>query len=191
MEWEMENEDVLKIFRKAGAILNGHFILRSGRHSAIYMQKAHVFMHADFTERLCCAIAAQIRLEIGDIDYIAGLAIGGLIPAYETSRHLSVPVIWVERDEFGLFKLRRFQIKSGARIVILEDVMTTGSSVQAALDAIVHAGGKVIAVACIIDRSGGKIDFGVPLIALAQYEVASYEADSLPEELSLLPAMKL
>lgn len=186
----MKTEGVLDIFRQAGAILEGHFILTSGRHSAVYMQKAHVFMHADLTEKLCRALAEKIRAEISEpIDYVVGPAVGGLIPAYETSRHLHVPAIWVERED-GVFRLRRFDIKKGARVVIVEDIVTTGLSVRETVQAMRGAGAEVVAAACILDRSGGRVDVGVPLLALADYEVPSYDADALPPELAALPAVK-
>lgn len=186
----MKTEDVLDIFRQAGAILEGHFILTSGRHSAVYMQKARVFMHADLTEKLCRALAEKIRAEIsGPVDYVVGPAVGGLIPAYETSRHLHVPAIWVEREN-GVFRLRRFDIRKGARVVIVEDIVTTGLSVRETVQAMREAGAEVVAAACILDRSGGRVDVGVPLLALAEYEVPSYDADALPPELAALPAVK-
>ncbi|OPB29271.1 orotate phosphoribosyltransferase [Bartonella sp. WD12.1] len=186
----MNTQDVIDIFKQADAILEGHFILTSGRHSATYMQKAKVFMHADLTEKLCCGLAKKIRdCVAGKIDYVVGPAIGGLIPAYETSRHLGVPSIWVEREN-GMFQLRRFEIEKGARVVIIEDIVTTGLSIRETIEALITAEANVVASACILDRSGGRVDVGVPLIALAEYEVASYAADALPPELASLPAIK-
>lgn len=186
----MKVEEVLDIFRSAGAILEGHFILSSGLRSPVFLQKARVFMHADKTERLCKALAEKIRSAgLGRIDYVAGPAIGGLIPAYETSRHLGVPAIWVER-EGGEFKLRRFEIEKGARVVIVEDIVTTGLSIRETIECLRANGAEIVAAACIIDRSAGKANVGVPLIALAQYEVPAYRADELPPELASIPAVK-
>lgn len=186
----MNTQDVLDIFKKAGAILEGHFILTSGRHSAVYMQKAKVFMHADLTEKLCRALAEKIKKEVpGKIDFVVGPAIGGLIPSYETSRHLGLPSIWVEREN-GKFRLRRFDIEKGARVVIVEDIVTTGLSIRETIEAMRDAGAEVLAAACIVDRSAGKVDVGVPLIPLAEYEVASYPADSIPDDLAAVPAIK-
>lgn len=186
----MNTQDVLDIFKKAGAILEGHFILTSGRHSAVYMQKAKVFMHADLTEKLCRALAEKIKKEVpGKIDFVVGPAIGGLIPSYETSRHLDLPSIWVEREN-GKFRLRRFDIEKGARVVIVEDIVTTGLSIRETIEAMRDAGAEVLAAACIVDRSAGKVDVGVPLIPLAEYEVASYPADSIPDDLAAIPAIK-
>ena len=186
----MDKDEVLDIFRDAGAILEGHFILTSGLRSPIFLQKARVFMHAGKTERLCRALAARIRETVGEgIDYVVGPAVGGIIPAYETSRHLGVPAIWVER-EGGVFRLRRFEIAPGARVVIVEDIVTTGLSIRETVECLRGIGANVVAAACIIDRSAGKVDVGVPLVALAQYEVPAYSADALPPELAAIPPVK-
>jgi orotate phosphoribosyltransferase len=186
----MNRDEVLEMFREAGAILEGHFILTSGLRSPIFLQKARVFMHADKTERLCRALAARIREAVGEgIDYVVGPAVGGIIPAYETSRHLGVPAIWVER-EAGVFRLRRFEIAPGARVVIVEDIVTTGLSIRETVDCLRGIGAEVVAAACIIDRSAGKADVGVPLVALAQYEVPAYPADALPPELAAIAPVK-
>lgn len=186
----MNTDEVLGIFREAGAVLEGHFILTSGLRSPIFLQKARVFMHADKTERLCKALAEKIREAVpGRIDYVVGPAIGGLIPAYETSRHLGAPAVWVER-EGGEFRLRRFEIAKGSRVVIVEDIVTTGLSIRETIDCLRQLGAEVVAAACIIDRSAGKTDVGVPLIALAEYEVPAYPPDRLPPELASIPAVK-
>ncbi|GLS32993.1 orotate phosphoribosyltransferase [Mesorhizobium albiziae] len=186
----MKTDDVLAVFREAGAVLEGHFILTSGLRSPVFLQKARVFMHADKTEKLCRALAEKIRREVpGRIDYVVGPAIGGLIPAYETSRHLGVPAIWVEREN-GTFRLRRFEIEKAARVVIVEDIVTTGLSIRETIDCLRAIGAEVAAAACIIDRSAGKSDVGVPLVALAEYEVPAYPADNLPPELAAIPPIK-
>ncbi|TIL93307.1 MAG: orotate phosphoribosyltransferase [Mesorhizobium sp.] len=186
----MNTDEVLGVFREAGAVLEGHFILTSGLRSPVFLQKARVFMHADKTERLCKALAQKIRSAVsGRIDYVVGPAIGGLIPAYETSRHLGAPAIWVER-EAGEFRLRRFEIARGSRVVIVEDIVTTGLSIRETIDCLRALGAEVVAAACIIDRSAGKTDVGVPLIALAEYEVPAYPADRLPPELAAIPPVK-
>lgn len=186
----MDTTEVLDIFRSAGAVLEGHFILTSGLRSPVFLQKARVFMHADKTERLCRALAERIRAEVpGPIDYVVGPAVGGLIPAYETSRHLGAPAIWVEREQ-GVFRLRRFEIEPGARVVIVEDIVTTGLSIRETIECMRNLGAEVAAAACIIDRSAGKADVGVPLVALAEYEVPAYPADNLPPELAAIPPVK-
>lgn len=186
----MNTNEVLDVFREAGAVLEGHFILTSGLRSPVFLQKARVFMHADKTERVCRGLAEKIKTaDLGRIDYVVGPAIGGIIPAYETSRHLGVPAIWVEREN-GTFKLRRFEIAKGARVVIVEDIVTTGLSIRETVACLQELGADVVAAACIIDRSAGKSDVGVPLIALAEYEVPAYPADKLPPELAAIPPVK-
>ena len=186
----MNTDEVIQIFRDTGAVLEGHFILTSGLRSPIFLQKARVFMHADKTAILCKALAEKIRAEVpGEIDYVVGPAIGGIIPAYETSRHLGVPAIWVER-EGGEFRLRRFEIEKGARVVIVEDIVTTGLSIRETVACLTEIGADVVAAACIVDRSAGKTKVGVPLVTLAQYEVPAYPADRLPPELAAIPPVK-
>jgi len=186
----MKTEDVLNIFAEAGAILEGHFILTSGLRSPIFLQKARVFMQPEATEKLCSGLAEAIKAaNLGDIDYVVGPAIGGLIPAYETSRQLGVPNIWVERVD-GDFSLKRFEIAKGAKCVIVEDIVTTGLSIRETISCLQNEGADVLAAACLIDRSAGKADVGVPLVALAEYEVPAYEADNLPPELAAIPAVK-
>ncbi|MCV0397667.1 MAG: orotate phosphoribosyltransferase [Rhizobiaceae bacterium] len=186
----MTLDEVLSIFRESGAILEGHFVLTSGLHSPIFLQKARVFMHAGRTERLCQALAHRVREEVdGRIDYVVGPAIGGLIPAYETSRHLGVPAIWVERES-GVFRLRRFDVEKGARVVVIEDIVTTGLSIRETVQCLRKLAINVVAAGCIIDRSAGKADVGVPLIALAEYEVPAYPPDLIPPELAKIPAVK-
>jgi len=186
----MTSDDVLAIFREAGAYLEGHFILTSGLRSPVFLQKARVFMHPPLTERLCRALAERIRADVpGRIDYVVGPAIGGLIPAYETSRHLGVPAVWVER-EGGVFKLRRFEVPRGSRVVVVEDIVTTGLSIRETIACLEDLGIAVAAAACIIDRSAGKADVGVPLIALAEHAVPAYPADALPPELAAIPPIK-
>ncbi len=186
----MNQSEVIDIFRQAGAYLEGHFILTSGLRSPIFLQKARVFMHPALTERLCRALAERIRAEVsGTIDYVVGPAVGGLIPAYETSRHLGVPSIYVEREN-GRFRLRRFEVAPGSRVVIGEDIVSTGLSIRETIEALAEIDVEVVAAACIVDRSAGKSDVGVPLIALAQYEVPAYPADALPPELAAIPPVK-
>ncbi|MDP3173649.1 MAG: orotate phosphoribosyltransferase [Phenylobacterium sp.] len=184
----MNTEDVLNEFRGAGALREGHFILASGRHSPMFLQKNLVFQHADRTERLCRALAQKIELEFGKPDLIVAPAVGAIIPGYETARWLGVPSMYVERED-GQFKLRRaFKIAPGAKVVVVEDVITTGGSFREAVEPIQAAGGVVLCCACIVDRSGGRADVGWPLVALATVDVPSYPADALPPELAALPA---
>jgi len=184
----MNTEDVLEEFRAAGALREGHFVLSSGLHSGMFLQKNLVFMHPERCERLCKALAALIEETYEDIDVVISPAVGGIIPGYETARHLGVPSIYLER-EGGVFKFRRaFSIKPGARVVVVEDVVSTGLSLRETVEAAAAAGGKVLCTACIVDRSGGKADCGAPLVALASLIVPAYPADALPPELAALPA---
>lgn len=186
----MTRDEVLSVFREAGAMLEGHFILSSGLRSPVFLQKARVFMYPDKTEKLCKALADKIRAaKLGDIDYIVSPALGGLIPGYETARHLDVPSMWVERED-GEFRLRRFELPAGSRVVIVEDIVTTGLSSRETVTSLKALGAEVLAVACLIDRSGGEADVSVPLVALADYKVPAYEPDNLPPELAALPAVK-
>jgi orotate phosphoribosyltransferase len=183
----MTSEDVINEFRAANALRTGHFVLSSGLHSPMFLQKNLVFMDAARCERLCKALAEKIIAAVGSVDVAISPAVGGIIPGYETARHLKVPSMYVER-EGGEFKLRRgFHVEPGARVVMVEDIVTTGLSSRECIAAIQKAGGNVVAAACIVDRSGGKADVGVPLIALASLEVPAYPADSLPPELAAIP----
>jgi len=183
----MNTEQVLDEFRGAGALREGHFVLSSGLHSGVFLQKNLVFMHAERTERLCKALAALIVAKVGEVDVAVSPAVGGIIPGYETARHLGVPSIYVEREGGG-FKFRRgFHIEPGARVAMVEDIVTTGLSSRECIEAIKAAGGDVVCAACIIDRSGGRADVGVPLIALATLDVPAFPADQLPANLAAIP----
>ena len=186
----MTRDEVIDVFRECGAVLEGHFILSSGLRSPVFLQKARVFMYPHQTEKLCRALADRIRAAVpGRIDYVVSPALGGLIPGYETARHLGIPAVWVER-EGGEFRLRRFEIEPGARVVIVEDIVTTGLSSRETVAAITALGAEVVACACLIDRSAGEADVGVPLVALCEYKVPAYAADALPPELAAIPAVK-
>jgi orotate phosphoribosyltransferase len=186
----MTEEEVIEIFKEAGALLEGHFILSSGLHSPVFLQKARVFMYPDRTERLCKALAAKVLAEeLESIDFIAAPAVGALIPGYETARHLGVPAVWVERED-GVMRLRRFELPPGSRVLVVEDVITTGLSVRETILGLQAARLAVVGCACLIDRSGGEADLGVPLVALAQYKVPAYRADALPPELAAIPPVK-
>tara|TARA_R110002051_G_scaffold1626_4_gene9056 strand:- start:2995 stop:3594 length:600 start_codon:yes stop_codon:yes gene_type:complete len=187
MTMPMTSEDVLNEFRAVGALREGHFVLSSGLHSPVFLQKNLVFMDGARCERLCKALAQKIIAAVGPVDVAISPAVGGIIPGYETARHLKVPSMYVER-EGGTFKLRRgFQIERGQKVVMVEDIVTTGLSSRECIAAIQAAGGEVVAAACIVDRSGGRADVGVPLIALATLDVPAWPADALPPELAALP----
>jgi len=186
----MTEAEAIEVFRSAGAILEGHFILSSGLRSPVFIQKARVFMYPDKTEALCRALAAKVRqADLGQIDLIVSPAVGGIVPGYEMARQLGVPAVWVER-EGGALRLRRFEMVPDSRVLIVEDIVTTGLSSRETVEAVRDLGAEVVAVACLIDRSGGEADVGVPLIALARYKVPAYPADRLPVELASIPAVK-
>lgn len=183
----MNTEDVLEEFRASGALREGHFVLSSGLHSGTFLQKNLVFQYPERTERLCSALAAKIKEAVGEVDLCISPAVGGIIPGYETARALGVPSMYVER-EAGEFKLRRaFSIPPGARIAMVEDIVSTGLSSRECVEAIKKAGGNVVVAACIVDRSGGRADPGAPFVALARLDVPAYPADQLPPELAAIP----
>lgn len=183
----MNTEQVLEEFRACGALRTGHFVLSSGLHSGTFLQKNLVFQYPDRTARLCKALAEKIKAEVGEVDLCISPAVGGIIPGYETARQLGVPSMYVER-EGGEFKLRRaFEIPPGARIAMVEDIVSTGLSSRECVEAIQKAGGNVVVAACIVDRSGGKADPGAPFVALARLTVPAYPADQLPPELAAIP----
>lgn len=187
----MTPDDVLKEFREAGALWEGHFILASGLHSPVYLQKALVFREPARMERLARAIVEKVR-RMGPFDIVVSPAVGGIIPGYEVARALGLAAIYCERDKatnqfvFG----RGFELVPGARVLMVEDIVTTGVSSRECLDAIRKAGGKPVAAACVIDRSGGRADVGVPLVALAQLDIPAYAEGKLPPELARIPAVK-
>jgi orotate phosphoribosyltransferase len=186
----MTADQVLDEFRASDALLEGHFILSSGRHSPIFLQKMRVFQYPDRTERICRALAEKIRDRFGEVDLVVSPAMGGIIPGYETARALGCPDVFVEREE-GEFRLRRgFRIPEGARIVMVEDIVTTGLSSRECLAAIRRYSGDILGAACLIDRSNARADIGVPLVALVTMDVPDYAPDALPPELAALPAEK-
>jgi orotate phosphoribosyltransferase len=187
----MTKDEVLAIFRQCGAMLEGHFILSSGLRSPVFLQKARVFQYARETEKLCRALAEKIRAEgYGDVTKVVSPAIGGIIPGYETARHLDVPALYTERVE-GQFELRRgFEIAPDDKVIVVEDIVSTGLSIRECVDALKRIGANVVAAACLIDRSAGEADVGVPLISLIQYKVPAYPADQLPPELAAIQPVK-
>lgn len=186
----MTKDEVLDIFRDCDAMLEGHFILSSGLRSPVFLQKARVFQYAHQTEKLCKALAERIRAEVPGVTKVVSPAIGGIIPGYETARHLGVPSLYTERVD-GQFELRRgFEINADDVVVIVEDIVSTGLSIRECVDALRRIGANVAAAACIIDRSAGEADVGVPLVSLIEYKVPAYPADQLPPELASIPAVK-
>jgi orotate phosphoribosyltransferase len=187
----MTQDEVLDEFRAAGALLTGHFILTSGRRSPVFLQKMFVFQDPARTEKLCKALAAKINEAFGRIDVVVSPAVGGIVPGYETARHLGARAIFVEREN-GKFALRRgFEIGAKDRVLVIEDIITTGLSLRETVDALRVHPCELVGGACLIDRSGGKADLGgLPRVALASLVIPDYAVDELPPELAALPAIK-
>jgi orotate phosphoribosyltransferase len=187
----MTDNEVLREFRDAGALLEGHFILSSGLHSAIYLQCARVLMEPQRAQRICLALADKARDVIGgDFDLVVSPAMGGVIVGYETARQIGCPAIFFERVEGHLQLRRGFEIPKKARCLMVEDIVTTGLSSRECIESIKKHGGKVAGAACLIDRSGGKADVGVKLVSLARLQIKTYKPDDLPSELADIPAGK-
>lgn len=186
----MTSEDVLAIFKEAGALLEGHFILSSGRRSPVFLQKALVFSRPDLSEKLCKALAEKLTAEFGKVDVVAGPAVGGIIPGYELARHLGARAIFAERSDGQLQFRRGFSIAEGERVLIAEDIVTTGLSFRETVEALARLPGEVVGGACIIDRSGGRADVGCKLVSLARVNFPDYAPDDLPPELQKLEAVK-
>ena len=187
----MLDEEVLAEFRASKALLEGHFLLSSGRHSSHYLQCARVLMDPMRASRLAAALAARIPRELRkDIAKVVSPAMGGVIIGHEMGRALGVEALFVERPS-GTFELRRgFALEPGEKVLMVEDVITTGLSSREAIRAIEDAGGEVIAAASLVDRSSGELDLGVPYFPLIALTFPTYAADELPPELAASEAIK-
>ena len=187
----MTNE-ILKEFEEANAILRGHFILSSGLHSDTYLQCARVFMNPARAQFLCEKLANRVRekIDINDIDMVVAPAMGGVIIGYEMGRQLDKDTIFCEREN-GQFTFRRgFEINKDDKILLVEDVLTTGKSSLEAAKTIEEHGGVIVAEACLVDRSCGKAKLDFPLISLLEVEVKTFEENDVPDELKDIPAVK-
>ena len=191
MTTTMTDDDVLAEFRAAEALLEGHFILSSGLRSPRYLQCARVLMDPARGSRLATALAARLPVEIRDsIAAVVSPAMGGGIAGHGMARALGVPAMFLERPE-GVFELRRgFRLAPGTKVLMMEDVVTTGLSSREAIAAIARAGGETVAAAALVDRSNGTAELGVPFFPLIRLDVPTYAADSLPPELAAIPAIK-
>lgn len=187
----MTDDEILAEFRAADALLSGHFLLSSGRHSAHYLQCARVLMDPDRAGRIAVALAQKLPRELrAEIDMVISPAMGGVIIGHEMGRALGKPAMFVERPT-GTFELRRgFSIPEGAKVLLVEDVVTTGLSSREAIATIEAEGGEVIAAASIVDRSAGNVDLGVPYTALIALNFPTYAPDELPADLAAVPATK-
>jgi len=187
----MSDDEILAEFRAADALLEGHFILSSGLRSPRYLQCARVLMDPARSERLARELASRIPQDVRDrIHAVISPAMGGVIIGHEMGRALGRPAMFLERPQ-GTFELRRgFRIDPGTKVLMVEDVVTTGLSSREAIDAVRAAGGDVLSEAALVDRSSGSADLGVPFYPLIRIDVPTYEADSVPPELASIPAIK-
>ncbi len=186
----MTKDELLDEMRAAEALLEGHFVLSSGNHSNAYVQCARFLMDADRAERACAALAEMVRARVGDIDLVFSPAMGGVVIGYEMGRQLGAPSIFFERVD-GEFVLRRgFEVPAEARCLMVEDVVTTGLSSRECIAAARKHGADVVAGCCLIDRSNGQADIGVPLVALAVVDMPIFAPDEIPPHLRDVPAVK-
>ena len=175
----ISNERVIEILKEAGVLLEGHFRLTSVRHSNKYLQCAKIFRNTKYSEELCAALAEQFADE--GVEVVIGPAMGAVQMAYEVSRHLKCENFFAEREADGKMALRRgFEVKPGMKVLLVEDVVTTGGSVKEVLELVKAAGADVVGIGSIVDRTGGKIDFGVPFKAVISVEVESWEPENCP-----------
>lgn len=188
---EMTDDEILDEFRTAGALLEGHFILSSGLRSPRYLQCARVLMDPARAERLALALAAKFPKIVADqIDVVVSPAMGGVIIGHEMGRALGKPAIFLERPQ-GVFELRRgFRLEPGSKVLMVEDVVTTGLSSREAIEAVRAEGGEVIGEAALVDRSGGIADLGVPFTPLIRIDVPTFAPEAVPPELAAIPAVK-
>jgi orotate phosphoribosyltransferase len=187
----MTEDEILSEFRSVDALLEGHFLLSSGRHSAYYLQCARLLMNPERAGRIALAISQKIPREVrSEVQAVISPAMGGIIIGHEMGRTLGVDAMFVERPE-GVFGLRRgFTLAPGTKVLMVEDVVTTGLSSREAIAAIKAAGGIVIAAASVVDRSAGTVDLGVPFYPLIQLNFPTYASDELPPELAATEAVK-
>jgi orotate phosphoribosyltransferase len=187
----MTESEVLAEFRAAEALLQGHFVLSSGKHSANYLQCARVLMNPARASRLAIALAQSLPRDIrAAIEVVVSPAMGGVIIGHEMGRALDVDALFLERPQ-GTFIFRRgFDVKPGQKVLMVEDVVTTGLSSRQAMAAVQEAGGEVIAEAALVDRSAGEADLGVPFFPLVTLNFPVFDADALPPELAAIPTTK-
>ena len=174
----MSVERIIEIFKASNALLEGHFLLTSGRHSNKYMQCAQVLQYPHYTAELCQVIVEEFKDQ--QIDVVIGPAMGGIVVAYEVGRQLGVRTIFTERENGKMVLRRNFQIEPGQKVLVVEDVVTTGGSVVEVISVVKEKGGELVGVGVLVDRSNGKVSFGVPTKAVLSMEVESWEADNCP-----------
>lgn len=184
----MTKEEIIEIFKEKEVMLEGHFLLTSGRHSDKYMQCAKLFQYADVSEKICRQLAEQFQDK--QIDLVVGPAIGGIIMSYEMSRQLGVKNIFAERENGKMTFRRGFVVEPGTKVLVVEDVVTTGGSVKEVISLLKESGAEVVGVGSVVDRSNGKVDFGVDYKAVLSMEVISYEPEECPLCKKGIPAVK-
>ena len=184
----MTQDEVLQIFRDSGALLEGHFILRSGQHSRQYFQCALALQQMPVVERIGRALAGKVR-SLGAASVVAP-ALGGLVIGQEVARQLGTRFIFTEKEAGALALRRGFKIANGEKLLVVEDVVTKGGRVQETIDIVRARGGQVAGVAAIVDRSNGAVNFGVPFASLISLRVEAFPPDQLPSDLAKIPAIK-
>ncbi|MDX1931701.1 MAG: orotate phosphoribosyltransferase [Capsulimonadales bacterium] len=185
----MTDSDILNLFENSGALLTGHFILTSGKHSDRYFEKFNVLNQPWHVETLCRELAARSASLAPDV--VLGPTTLGVLLAYEVAKHLGVPAAYGEKGADGKRFLRRPEhLRSGQRVLVVDDVLTTGGSVRECIDLVTSAGGQLCGVGLLIDRSGGTVDFGVPTIALLPLKVEAYDPDAVPDWLNRVPVTR-
>ncbi len=183
----MTDKEILQKFEETGALLNGHFILTSGLHSTQYFQCAQVLKHPDIAEKLCAQIAEHYKN--AGIELVIAPAVGGIVVAHETARALKVPALFAEREQGTMALRRNFEIQPGQRVLVVEDVITTGGSVKEVIALVQALGGEAVGVGCLVDRSAGKAELAVPYFSLVSLKIQAYQPDD-PRLDKLGPAMK-
>ncbi len=184
----MTRDEIIAMMKEAEVLLEGHFLLTSGRHSDKYMQCAKIFQNAKYSEPLCAELVAQYKDD--NVELVIGPAIGAIQMSYEVGKQLGVKNIFAERENGAMTLRRGFTIEKGQRVLIVEDVVTTGGSVREVMDLVKECGGEIVGVGSIVDRTGGKIDFGVPYRSAFSMDITSYEPDDCPICKSGLPLVK-
>ena len=174
----ISKERVLEILKEAGVLLEGHFLLTSGRHSAKYLQCAKIFRQTRYSEELCAALAENFAAD--GVDVVIGPAMGAVQMAYEVSRALGCENFFAEREDGKMTLRRGFEVKPGQKVLLVEDVITTGGSVREVMELVKEAGGELVGVGSIVDRTGGKIDFGVPFRPVISLDVESWDPEECP-----------
>ena len=185
----MTSAQVLEVFRKCGALLHGHFVLRSGLHSRTFFQCALVLQDPMATSELCGALVEKVKVDKWVFHSVISPAMGGILVGHEVARHLGRRHIFAEKSE-GQLRIRRFEVKPGETFLVAEDVITTGSAVQEVIERVKEAGGEVVGVACLVDRSETKPKLGVPICSLLSLPVETFSADTIPADLQKIPAIK-